>query len=177
MPLVVLDPLPVEIESLLERRRRLSLDGRDEMWDGVLHMNPGPHGRHHRIQQQLAVLLDGPSRAAALLPALGAFNIGDEDNYRVPDGALHHPGPDELFYPTVALAVEIVSPGDETWKKLPFYAAHAVDEVLIVGPLERVVHWLGLHDGEYQWIERSALIDYGPTQLAKQIDWSEAAGR
>jgi Uma2 family endonuclease len=177
MPLVVLDPLPVEINSLLERRRRLGLDGCDEMWDGVLHMNPGPHGRHHRIQQQLAELLGPRARAAGLTPAMGDFNIGDDDNYRVPDGAMHRPGPDELFYPTVALAVEIVSPGDETWKKLPFYAAHAVDEVLIVDPLERVVHWLGLHDGEYRWIERSALIDYGPTQLAKQIDWSEATGR
>jgi Uma2 family endonuclease len=176
MPLVVLDPLPVEIESLLERRRRLGLDGRDEMWDGVLHMNPGPHCRHHRIQQQLAVLLDGPSRAAGLLPALGTFNIGDKDNYRVPDGGLHRPGPDELFYPTVALAVEIVSPGDETWMKLPFYATHGVDEVLIVDALERVVHWLGLRDGKYEPIERSALIDYGPAQLAEKIDWSEAAG-
>jgi Uma2 family endonuclease len=177
MPLVVLDPLPVEIEALLERRRRLGLDGRDEMWDGVLHVNPGPHGRHHRIRHQLAVLLDGPARAAALLPALADFNVGDEENYRVPDGGLHRPGPDELFYPTVALAVEILSPGEETWKKLPFYAAHEVEEVLIVDPLERVVHWLGLRGGEYAPIERSALIDYGPALLAEQIDWLRSAGR
>jgi len=173
MVLVVLDPLPVEIESLLERRRRLGLDGGDEMWDGVLHMNPGPHGRHHRIQHQLAVLLDAPARAAGLVPALGDFNIGEKENYRVPDGGLHRPGPDELFYPTAALAVEIVSPGDETWKKLPFYAAHGVDEVLIVDPLHCEVHWLGLRDGEYEPIERSALIDYGPAELARRIDWPE----
>jgi Uma2 family endonuclease len=173
MPLVVLDPLPLEIESLLERRRRLGLDGGDEMWDGVLHMNPGPHGRHHRIQQQLAELLGPPALAAGLIPAMGDFNIGDEDNYRVPNGGLHRPGPDELFYPTVALAVEIVSPGDETWKKLPFYGARGVDEVLIVDPLERVVHWLGLRGGEYEPIERSALIDYGPGLLAEQISWPE----
>ena len=29
------------------------------------------------------------------------------------------------------LVIEIVSPGDDTWKKLPFYAAHDVDELLI----------------------------------------------
>jgi hypothetical protein len=28
--------------------------------------------------------------------------------------------------------IEIVSPGDESWDKLPFYAAHEVDEALIV---------------------------------------------
>jgi Uma2 family endonuclease len=173
MPLVVLDPLPVEIESLLERRRRLGLDGGDEMWDGVLHVNPGPHGRHHRIQQQLAVLLDGPARAAGLLPALGDFNIGDEDNYRVPDGGLHRPGPDELFYATAALAVEIVSPGDETRKKLPFYAAHGVDELLIVHPLQRAVDWLGLSEGQYESIERSGLIDYGRARLVERIDWPQ----
>ncbi|HEY5287259.1 MAG TPA: Uma2 family endonuclease [Solirubrobacteraceae bacterium] len=173
MPLVVLDPLPVEIESLLERRRRLGQDRGDEMWDGVLHVNPSPHGRHHRIQHQLAILLDEPARAAGLVPALGDFNIGDEDNYRAPDGGLHRPGPDELFYPTVALAVEIVSPGDESWKKLPFYAAHDVEEVLIVDPLEREVHWLGLRGGEYGPIERSALIDYGKEELAGDIDWPE----
>jgi Uma2 family endonuclease len=173
MPLVVLDPLPVEIESLLERRRCLGLDHRDEMWDGVLHMNPSPHGRHHRIQQQLAELLGPLALAAGLIPAMGTFNIGDEDNYRIPDGGLHRPGPDELFYPTVAVAIEIVSPRDETWKKLPFYAAHEVDEVLIVDPLERVVHWLGLRGEEYEPIERSGLIDYGPRQLAEQISWAE----
>jgi len=176
MPLFVLDPLPVEIESLLERRRRVGLDGCDEMWDGVLHVNPGPHGRHHRIQQQLAELLGAPTRDVGLIPAMGDFNIGDEDDYRVPDGGLHRPGPDELFYPTAALVVEIVSPGDETWKKLPFYAARDVDEVLVVDPLERVVQWLGLRDGEYESIEGSSLIDYGPARLAERIDWPQAGG-
>lgn len=174
MPLVVLDPAPVEIGALLERRRRLGLDGRDEMWDGVLHVNPGPHGRHHRIQQQLAVLLGRPTLVAGLIPAMGDFNIGGEDDYRVPDGGLHRPGPDEMFYSTAALAVEIVSPGDETWQKLPFYAAHGVDEVLIVDPLERRVHWLGLRGDGYEPIERSALIDHGPARLAEQIDWPQA---
>lgn len=141
------------------------------MWEGVLHMNPGPHGRHHRIQHQLAVLLDGPGRAAGLVPALGDFNIGTEGNYRVPDGGLHRPGPDEMYYSTAALVVEIVAPGDETWQKLPFYAAHNVDEVLIVDPLEHAVHWLALRDGNYDPIERSALIGLGPAHLAEQIDW------
>ena len=174
MPLVILDPVPVEIEALLERRRHLGLDTQDEMWEGVLHVNPSPHGRHHLVLHQLAVLLDAPARSAGLLPAMGDFNIGDEASYRVPDGGLHRPGPDELFYPTAALAVEVVSPGDETWRKLPFYAAHDVDEVLIVDPLERVVHWFALSGGEYEPIERSTLIDNGPEKLAAQIDWPDA---
>jgi Uma2 family endonuclease len=46
--------------------------------------------------------------------------------------------------PTAALVVEIVSPEDETWQKLPYYAAHEVDELLILDPEKRTVDWLGL---------------------------------
>jgi hypothetical protein len=67
--------------------------------------------------------------------------------------------------------VEIVSPGDETWEKLEFYAAHDVDELLIVDPEKRKVDWLGLKDGSYEEIEHSAVIDLGPSELASQIDW------
>jgi Uma2 family endonuclease len=171
MTTVVLDPQPVEFSALLERRRRLGLDRRDEMWEGVLHMNPGPHGRHHRISQQLAELLGPPATAAGLLPAMGDFNLGTEEDYRIPDGGVHRPGPDEMYYATAAIVVEIVSPGDESWDKFPFYAAHEVDEVLIIDPAEHGVHWLGLEGGEYLPIERSGLIDLGPAELAERIDW------
>jgi Uma2 family endonuclease len=100
------------------------------------------------------------------------FNLGDsEEDFRVPDGGLHRPGAGELWHPTAALVVEIVSPDDESWQKLPFYAAHQVDEMLIVDPAERAVHWLTLTGGEYRPIERSSLIDLGPSDLAEHIDW------
>jgi len=43
--------------------------------------------------------------------------------------------------------------------------------VLILDPAEHAVHWLGLSDGEYLPIERSALIALGPKELAEGIDW------
>lgn len=67
--------------------------------------------------------------------------------------------------------VEIVSPEDETWQKLPLYAAHGVDEVLIVDPEERSVHWLALAGDKYREVERSGLIELGREELAKRIDW------
>lgn len=70
-----------------------------------------------------------------------------------------------------ALVVEIVSPGDESWKKLPYYAARHVDEVLIVDPVQRTVHWLALAGAEYREVQRSGLIDLGPSKLAEQLDW------
>jgi Uma2 family endonuclease len=68
-------------------------------------------------------------------------------------------------------SLEIVSPEDESWEKLPFCAAHGVDEVLIVDPRQRSVSWLGLKDGEYAPIERSGLVDLGAQDLAEQLDW------
>jgi Uma2 family endonuclease len=76
-----------------------------------------------------------------------------------------------VWHATAALVVEILSPDDETRQKLPFFAAHHVDEVLIVDPAERAVTWLGLREGEYQPIERSGLIELGPGELAAQLDW------
>lgn len=62
-------------------------------------------------------------------------------------------------------------PGDEAWEKLPFYAAHHVDEILIVDPDTRHAHWLALTPDRYEPIEHSALIELGPSELAQRIDW------
>jgi Putative restriction endonuclease len=169
---LVLDPYAFELDALIERRRVSGLDRLDEVWEGVLHMVPAPSLEHARIAQQLAVAFNAPALAAGLVPAMHEFNLGDsEHDYRVPDGGLLHPGAGGVWLHTAALAVEIVSPCDEAWQKLPFYAAHRVDEVLIVDPAERALHWLGLADGEYLPVERSRVIDLGPAELAEQIDW------
>lgn len=138
-------------------------------------MNPAPRGGHAQIVQQLAELLGGPARAAGLVPILSIFNIGVPDNYRVPDGGLLRDGSDRVYYTTAAMVAEVVSPGDDSWQKLDFYAAQHVDEVLIVDPSERRVHWLGLADDRYEPLDRSGLLDLGPDALASRIDWPEGS--
>ncbi len=171
VPTLVLDPQPVEVASLIERRRRLGQDLFDEVWDGVLHMNPAPSGGHARIEAQLLVALEAPATAAGLT-VIGQFNLGDDEHdYRVPDCGLHRDWTDRVWYPTAALVFEIVSPGDETYEKLPFYAAHKVEEVVIVDPQERRVEWLGLAGVKYEPVEQSRLVDLGPSDLAQRIDW------
>jgi len=172
MPTLVLGTPPPELEALLERRRRAGIDRLDEVWQGVHHMVPGPSVEHADISQQLAELLGPPARAAGLRPTMSEFNLGEsEQDFRVPDGGLHRPGAGGVWLSTAALVVEVRSPGDETWQKLPFFAAHNVDEVLIVDPNERTVTWLGLRDGEYEPVGRSGLIELGPTELAAQLNW------
>ena len=166
------DPPPAELRALLERRKRLGQDRKDEVWEGVLHMVPAPAHRHGHLAQQLAELLGPTARAAGLEPTIAEFNLGDsKDDFRVPDGGLHRPGAAEMWHPTAALVLEILSPDDETWQKLPFYAAHHVDEILIVDPDTRQVHWLTLTAERYEPIEHSALIELGPAKLAQRIDW------
>jgi Uma2 family endonuclease len=176
MSTLVLDPPPVEFQALLERRKRLDLDRHDEIWEGVYHMAPAPHDAHADIQHQLAVLLDAPARRAGLRPLIGGeFNIGEPEDFRVPDGGLLRGRQPATWHPTAALAVEIVSPGDESWAKLPFYAAHHVEELLIVDLATRSIDWLALNSGEdgepYRAIERSELIDQSVADLAERIDW------
>ena len=170
MSTVVVGDPPPELEQLLERRRQMGADRRDEIWEGVLHMAPAAHGRHGSLQAQVLRIL-GPHADTAGLRELGEFNLGEPEDYRVPDGGLRRPAPEELYNPTAALVVEIVSPGDETWKKLPFYANRGVDELLIADPEKRTIDWLALRDGEYGSVERSGLIELGPRELAERVDW------
>jgi len=171
VPTFVRDPQPAEFEALLEQRRTLGNDLLDEVWEGVYHMNPAPSRRHAYIVQQVAELLGPLARAAGLVPMMSIFNLGEPDDYRVPDGGLFRPGPDAVYVPSAALVLEVVSPEDESWAKLGFYAAHRVGELLIVDPQKRSVDWLALTGEEYKPIERSALIEWGPAELAERIDW------
>jgi Uma2 family endonuclease len=169
---IILDPPSAGLDELLERRRRSGLDRLDEVWEGVLHMVPAPSHAHASISQQLAELLGPLARAAELQATMAEFNLGEsEHDFRVPDGGLHRPGAAPMWHPTAAMVVEIVSSGDETWEKRPFYAAHQVDEVLIVDPDKRSVDWLALGQGAYRPVERSRLIELGAGELAGRIDW------
>ena len=170
---LLIDPAPAEIAEVLERRRRIGADRFDEVWRGVLHMVPGPGDVHALIEWQLPRLLGAPADRTSLLLS-GQFNLGDADDYRVPDGGLHrHPGWG-TYAATAALVIEIVSPDDETWQKLDFYAAHGVEEILVVDPQKRSIDWLTLEDGQYRHTERSALIELGASELAARIRWPDA---
>jgi hypothetical protein len=72
---------------------------------------------------------------------------------------------------TAALAVEVLSWREPADKKLGFYAAHDVEELVIIDPDQRTVRWLELRGGAYEPVQRSGVIDLGPAELADRIDW------
>ncbi len=170
MRVLTSDPPPAEMEALLERRRRIGLDRYDEMWNGVLHMNPGPSGAHQDIVAQLTVLFSTLAREVDLFVRPGV-NIGESNDFRSPDVVIQRERLSGVWHETAALAVEIRSPNDDAWKKLGHYAEHQVDELIVVEPRAHSVQWLRLTDGEYLPTDRSDVIPLGPQELAAQLDW------
>ena len=170
MRTVVLDPPPVEVEAWLARRRELGQDLFDEVWEGEYHVVPGPGPAHGRLDHTLSRVL-GPLADDAGLIGHGPINIGVQDDYRVPDQAYLRHETTELYVPTAALVVEIVSPRDETWGKLDFYFARGVEELLIVDPQQRRVTWLRRGATGFEQTDRSALLDLTAADLAGRLDW------
>jgi len=172
---VVLDPAPVEVQQLIKRRHQLGLDLFDEMWEGTYHMAPAPRFGHADLDQQLAVLLD-PLATQAGLVTTGPFNLGQPDDFRVPDRGVHRgrPDPQAVYLDTAAAVIEIVSPDDETHDKLPFYPAHKVDEVWIVDPAARHVQILIRNSDHYQNANTSPLLGARTADLDTHIRWPPA---
>lgn len=173
MKTVILDPLPEEVGALIERRRRLGLDRYDEVWEGVYHMTPGPSGRHAYLDRQLAIVLEPYAEAAGLI-GTSAFNLGNgPDDFRVPDGGYHRTMPTGAWIPTVAIVIEILSPGDETFDKFEFYGRHGVEEIIVVDSVSPVVRIWQHHIPTATFVEadRSALLGIEAHKLAGSIRW------
>ena len=126
---------PPEVQEWLERRRELGQDERDEVWEGVHHVAPLGHPRDGQVTVQLVVALEAMARSAGLIPG-GSFDLGEKDDFRVPDLGYHWRSPPPGAYvPTAALVVEVLSPGDETFATFAFYTARGVEELWVADPL------------------------------------------
>ncbi len=161
-----------ELTRELERRRELGQDLFDEVWEGVYWMVPGPRPSHGVVGAQLSVLLN-PMAVTAGLIAVGPFNLGESDDYRVPDHSFHRSVPTEMYVSTAAIVVEVISPGDRTWEKFGFYAAHGVDELVLADPGARTVQLFARRtDGQgYDEVPHSALLGVTAADLTDGITW------
>ncbi|PWJ56233.1 Endonuclease, Uma2 family (restriction endonuclease fold) [Quadrisphaera granulorum] len=165
---------PPDVESWLQRRRDLGLDGRDEIWEGVLHVTPFEHARNVAAATALTALTYARARAAGLVPC-GPFNLGEPGDYRIPDAGFFR-GSTALYLETAAIVVEVLSPRDEAFAKFGFYAAHGVQELWVLDVLARTIRiWqLGAErDGEYAETGRSDLLDLDAATVQQQLDWPE----
>lgn len=130
-------------EDELAHRRRRGLDRHDEMWEGVLHMAPAPTYEHQRMVDRLLLflvpLLERTGRGV-LVSGINVFNDESKaEDYRIPDLTFVAAGREAILREEGVrggapdAVIEIRSPGDETYEKLPFFAALGVHEVIVIG--------------------------------------------
>ncbi len=131
-------------QDIIERRKKLGLDRWDEVWDGVLHMVPPPSFWHQKIRDDLYFILRGYCERYALGIIVNEAGVKDinspatEENYRIPDISFISKGREEIISqdgwinsgPDVV--IEVRSPDDETYEKMPFYERIGVREIIIV---------------------------------------------
>src|ERR687886_983151 len=120
----------------LEERRRLGHDRRDEMWEGVLHLVPQPISRHQWLAIKLAAVLVPRAEAKGLYPMQepSVFRPGRTDSWRIPELGFARPEyvSRRGIEGRAELVVEVHSPGDETYDKLPFYGEVGCQELLVI---------------------------------------------
>lgn len=172
MSTVFVGERPPEVDAWLRRRRERGQDLFDEVWEGSYHVAPAPHRRHGDIDDQAAFLLRPSALAAGLHPS-GPCNIGDHDDYRVPDRAYLRTRRPVTYESTAAVVIEICSPGDETYHKLDFYFARNVEELGVIDPERRTVEWFGRGDDGFVPVRASRLLDVSADRLAAEIDWPD----
>jgi Uma2 family endonuclease len=136
---VILDPWLTE--RLMAERRAKGLDRWDEVWGGVCHMAPAPNLEHQRIERELLVIFHEAVIRVGIGEVFHEVNVanpeGGMEDFRIPDLVVLLPesydkmqgmfiagGPDFIM--------EIHSPGDETYEKLPWYSEQGVREALII---------------------------------------------
>ena len=132
-------------DEVLAERRRIGIDRRDEVWDGVIHMVPLPSGPHMDVSFELAVALRTVAQRRGLKVHHEAGLFDHDTNYRVPDIIVARP---ELLthrgWEGAELVVEVLSPNDESREKLPFFAKLGLREVWFVDPETRAIELLVL---------------------------------
>jgi Uma2 family endonuclease len=127
-------------QAMLDERRRLGHDVRDEMWDGVLHMVPPPGGPHQRFSTSFVMAVGPVAERRGLVPHMETGLFRSADDYRVPDQLYCRPEHlSERGAEGAELVLEVRSPGDETYDKIGFYSAVGVREMIVAHPHERRV--------------------------------------
>ena len=160
--------LDVPAETLAERRR-FGIDVRDEVWDGVLHVPPTPSSTHMRREVDLTIALTPIARTRGLevWSSTGVYGPhGSVNNYRIPDNAVARPDHrSRRGLESAELAVEWLSPHDESRDKFAFYAGAGVREIWLIDPRSRALEVYRLVRQRYTRVRsqrgttRSAVLD------------------
>ncbi len=170
MRTLILGEPPAVISSLISDRQRLGLDTHDELWEGDYHMAPAANSGHGYTQILLARAL-GPAADAAGLFVTVEFNLGDPQNFRVPDLGFQRTLPTETWVPTAVIVVEVRSPDDESYEKFGHYHDHGVEEILITDLTTHEVQWYHRSDSGFERCDTSALLRVDGAAVRAALNW------
>src|SRR4029079_3300306 len=140
MTLVVLDK---DFEREIRAQRKAwGVDQHDEVWEGVYMMSPIADNEHQEIVAGLIVAFHTVIGQTGLGQVFPGVNVSDrvkawKKNFRAPDVVVVLKNSQAQSHATfwtgpIDFLVEVVSPGDRSRKKLPFYSKIGAREVLII---------------------------------------------
>jgi len=126
-------PVPVT-EREIDDRRRLGIDKLDELWAGEWHLVNPPKMWHVRLNQALYLALAPRAQAVGLESLTEPVGLFAADNdWRVPDQTHFRPvDAREEGVVSAEFVIEVRSPGDDSYKKMAFYASRGVTEFMII---------------------------------------------
>lgn len=133
--------MPSVPPDILAWRKQTGADQWDEMWEGVLHMVPAPNRGHRDFEWALETWLRthwAPRCSGSVYHQINVARPGCwSRDFRVPDIVLLSPerssiDRNDYFDGGPDVVVEIRSPHEEAYEKLPFYAEIGVRETWII---------------------------------------------
>ena len=174
MAVLVLDPY-VE-KRLRAKRDEWDIARFDEVWDSVYTIMPSRDNEHQELIAELAPVLmevvDQPRLGWAYCGVYVSDRGEDwEQDYRNPDVAVFLPNGaavncDTHWRGAADFLVEIITPGDRTREKIPFYSSLGVVELLIVDRDPWTLELYRHQDGQLTKVGQSTLA--APDVLTSQ---------
>jgi Uma2 family endonuclease len=133
---------PALSDQIIGQRRARGIDRWDEVWEGTYIIMPFPNDEHQEIVGRLSTILDMTLGMEGLAKVRPGVNVTDraekwQENYRCPDVVVFLENSlavnqDSHWLGGPDFGVEVLSSGDRSRQKLPFYAKVATRELLIV---------------------------------------------
>lgn len=165
MAIMVLEP-DVE-ERLLAERRACDGEQYDEVWEGVYIMTPLPNNEHQELVSEFMYVLGeavGRAGLGRVFPGVNLSDCGDgwRQNYREPDVAVFLRDGKAINHGThwqgaADFLVEIISPGERTHDKIPFYGRIGVVELMVIDRDPWTIELYRQQDGQMAKVGQSTL--------------------
>lgn len=173
--------------QLIELRKKTGAHRYDEIWEGVWHMPPVPNREHQDLEWALETWLRLHWARPLGCRVYHTINVASpggwpDKNYRIPDLVLLTPDRfdidhNEYFEGAPAVVVEIRSPGDESYEKLPFYYDLGVPEVWVIDRDTRLPEIFARDPQGQQYEPRSAQPSGWLLSQATPIELRQAGDR